>query len=448
MNKETVLFKNPAVQVFPLDENYVALYNPFHGNGIKVINRAQFDIFNKVVNQKSIHEIAEETGTSVDQFIQVCKLLQQKKFINSEYRFTNISDQYPDKPNKIDFWVHITEDCTLRCRYCYINKDEKRTMASKVLFDFGKKLLNTIDKRDLNYVSLRFSGGEPLLKLNFIKEFITFIKPEFNRRGIKYDIGFLTNLTLLKDEMVSYFIKEDLYTSISLDGLQDYHDASRYFPDGSGSFETIIQHIDKLISHGHKRMMIMTVVSNDNIEGLPDLSRFLIKKRLPFRFSFVNGEKLDYNKLIPSLEKTLKIFEKAINEGYPFSQYYKLNDLKFLNPSYSVCSAGVSSGGLYTDGQINFCQKELGQPEYLGSIYDQDDLIEIIQKGMNKIPRVSEECNQCEYRYICGGGCPLERIKGKAPECELYKNFIPKIINLMAKERYYRIKSGIMKKSI
>lgn len=47
----------------------------------------------------------------------------------------------------------------------------------------------------------------------------------------------------------------------------------------------------------------------------------------------------------------------------------------------------------------------------------------------------SDDCKICKYRSICTSGCPVYRVNGKDPQCSIYHKFIPRIYDLLAKER-------------
>ena len=59
----------------------------------------------------------------------------------------------------MNYIVHLTQACNLRCKYCYENKKEKEIEFNKIqlLID------NEINEKS-DYSVITFYGGEPLLK--------------------------------------------------------------------------------------------------------------------------------------------------------------------------------------------------------------------------------------------------------------------------------------------
>ena len=184
----------------------------------------------------------------------------------------------------------------------------------------------------------------------------------------------------------------------------------------------------------------MTVVSEKNLDGLVDLTRYLVDKKLKFRYSFVQDEELNLQKLSTVLAGCYDVMEKAIEHlDYPFSQLHSLCDIQFNSVSFTTCSNGFSTAALYPDGNIFFCQKNFGLDSPCGSIFEEEDLISIIQRKTyyNNLPT---DCECCDYRYHCMGGCPLERGNNKDPHCDIYKRFFPVYYKLLGKERLMKIK--------
>lgn len=147
--------------------------------------------------------------------------------------------------------IQVTEECNLRCSYCYqINKSKE-----KLKFETAKKFIDLLldpdqsknpyfNSYESSFVILDFIGGEPLLEIDLISDICKY----FTKRLIELDhpwrVGYMisigTNGTLYFDPKVQKFINEfpgRISFSITLDGDQRLHDSCRVFPDGSGSYE-------------------------------------------------------------------------------------------------------------------------------------------------------------------------------------------------------------------
>ncbi|MGM0532006.1 MAG: radical SAM protein [Bacteroidota bacterium] len=438
MNNKKI-FKNPVATVVPIADNYHLAVNPSIKNGLKVINDQQLAILNKIEDGKKLSDISAATSHPPE-------IIKKLVGIFSEIELCGYSPDFskptpPERIKHIDFWVHTTDSCNFNCPYCYIDKSNDKSISEESMDLFIAKLKQEVNERDLAEVSIRFSGGEPMLKFRQVKEYVKKIKKNLASTNCKLNIGFLTNLSLLNEDIYHFIKQEDLYTSVSLDGFGQYHDRTRFFPNNKGSFETVDKNINYLLESGHKRIIIMSVLSDHNLDGLPEFAHYLAEKNIPFRFSVVTGVPINKEKLKQKLLQAYDVFEEYILKAdYPFTRNHHLDDLRFLKPSYRPCNAGFLSGGLYNEGSIYFCQQELGNGDISGSVHHDASLIESIQTQKHRHTSLNEDCHLCNFRFVCSGGCPLYRVDGKSSHCELYKEILPRIYQLIGLERLQQLK--------
>ncbi len=166
-------------------------------------------------------------------------------------------------------------------------------------------------------VKFRLAGGESLTQFKSWKSFIPQAKEVLKVLGCQLDIAFITNLTILTDEIITFSKEQGISYGISLDGLEATHDATRTFRNGIGSFKIVDENLRRLLADGLS-VSVNTVVTNQNLEGLPDLTHYLIALDIPFRYSIVKGEDIDAERL----EKYLSdIYDRCgeIPKGLAFS---------------------------------------------------------------------------------------------------------------------------------
>ena len=146
----------------------------------------------------------------------------------------------------------VTEDCNLRCTYCYQHNKTKNKMTFETAKKFIDNLLagnydNYLEFKEAPAVILEFIGGEPLLEINLIDQICDYFMDQTiklnHRWAIFHRISMSTNGTLYFQDDVQRFIDKhrfDLSLSFSIDGNKELHDACRIFPDGSGSYDLAI----------------------------------------------------------------------------------------------------------------------------------------------------------------------------------------------------------------
>ena len=164
--------------------------------------------------------------------------------------------------------INTTEDCNLRCKYCYETKKTK----GNIKLEYCKKFIDML-LEDTNYLDIRedeadyvkniqssgllldFIGGDSLIDPQLLDDISTYaIKKIFttNTTNAKnwrnhFKITISTNGTLFSRPDVREFCekwKDILHIGVSIDGCPEIHDANRIFPNGEGSMKTILKNWD------------------------------------------------------------------------------------------------------------------------------------------------------------------------------------------------------------
>lgn len=113
----------------------------------------------------------------------------------------------------------ITHWCNLDCVYCPVLR-EKKSMPTEV----ARQAVDIFISEYGQEKSIRFFGGEPLLKFNLIKDIVKFAKRKtrFYKKSITFDIT--TNGVPLNNEMISFIQNNpEIELIISLDGDRRSH---------------------------------------------------------------------------------------------------------------------------------------------------------------------------------------------------------------------------------
>jgi uncharacterized protein len=192
---------------------------------------------------------------------------------------------------------------------------------------------------------------------------------------------------------------------------------------------------------------VSVTITDYNLENIPNLTKYLLKKNIPFAFNFYRENFYTKNSLNKHNNKKLitylKIAYKIIQENPP--EYKIINGLldrvNFKYPHTHTCGMGKNYIVIRHDGSIVSCQMTLDKP--IGSI-DNLDLINLIRTNtIAKNPKdlhVNNKsiCKDCFWKYICCGGCPLLSLETtgscntKSPYCEVYKALIPEVLKIEA----------------
>lgn len=429
-----ILYVNPDLLIQNLDADFYYITNLRLNYSSKVITKKQYEILKHINGHNTISMISKELGIDIEKVVKVINILLKNEYINWENNFR--VQTFQSNPQSMNLWIHTTNNCTLKCDYCIIKTLGENTIISKLTFEhLAKSIIYTVKKCGLKKVTLRMAGGEPLVAFNNWKQFYFDLKRELESCDCILSIGIITNLTVISDEIIDFICCTKSFVGVSIDGIDDFNSA-RHFQNGENSYPIVRKNLYKFIDKGIKPN-ILIVVSDINVNGLLELTKWIMSLDLHFRYSIVQGQDVNYEKISDVLEQCYTYMEKQIENGFKFSSKHKLYNLKTEKGFYQPCTCGFSSGAIYTDGQIYFCHTNFGRKGSLGSLDDNTDIISILQKGSIEL---NQQCLNCVYKLKCGGGCPISQNKEL---CKIYKKFIPTLYRLSGLEKVSYIKNNL-----
>lgn len=152
----------------------------------------------------------------------------------------------------------VTQDCNLRCKYCYMEKNDKNVMS----LDVAKKAVDYfIDNKESlfirDYIILDFIGGEALLEIKLIDQIVDYFRLETYKKKSKwfgrFRINVQSNGLLFDNEDFQRFLRKNknlVSVGITIDGTKEKHDLQRVFPNGGGSYDIVERNYKKAMQQG------------------------------------------------------------------------------------------------------------------------------------------------------------------------------------------------------
>ena len=316
-----------------------------------------------------------------------------------------MTDFYP-----IEVTYLITNACNAKCKHCYLNAG--RPLPNELTLGEVKKLF--ADLYDAGVVNIEFSGGEPLLRRDFME--MLKIAQSFD-----FAISICSNGLLIDEKIAKNFknIGVEL-VQISIDGLEANNDFLR----GKGAFEAAGNAV-KYLKEAEIRTFVRTTVTKKTLYELEQLVNLAIDlnadlfgaklfhpvgRGIGYKEDFMlNSEDMQrFHKIILRLSKTYKDKIHILSDNPGFFESRMSNKVSEEEKKTFICQGGRSWCVIMPNGVVTPCDII---PFYAGNIR-KEKFSEIWEKAAvfkafrdfdpNSLKGV---CSSCEYKNICGGHC-------------------------------------------
>ena len=316
------------------------------------------------------------------------------------------------RPNVRAFRIVLTEKCNLRCAECFVVKsaDKLRTMPKEIL---ERVIRATIPYGVKDRVTYHFFGGEPLLRFDHIKLAVEILEEAVVAGTIMRPLYTITtNLTLLTDEIISFFKEHAVRVGVSVDGPEDIHDRLRAYADGGGTFNKVHASYMRLLEAGIDSHVLITP-NPDFLDELPNIFTSVLKAfpmktvtvNTPLHFDTVqwtvSGEK--YAKLLIELIGIAREHGVSVDSAASPPLAALAGNVKRESPCSLVCDTVMAS--VDPGGNMSYCSQKWHS--FLTKPFGD------AETTLETPIRCDEECLMCSARNICGGPCPAyQRIAG------------------------------------
>lgn len=187
---------------------------------------------------------------------------------NTEILMGSLDRVYSNTASQ-DITFCVTEECNLRCKYCYmVHKNNFRRLS----IETAKAAVDFILSQDFEATSVvwDFIGGEPTLEMDLIDQLSDYIKLrmyELNHPWFSdYMFSIGTNGILYSSGAVQKYIKKNkhhLSIGITIDGTKSKHDLQRVFADNTGSYDAVIKNIPLWLKQFPNSSTKVTFASED-----------------------------------------------------------------------------------------------------------------------------------------------------------------------------------------
>lgn len=375
----------------------------------------------------------------------------------SQDLYKNIAIDSKNSPSYIKaLCLNIAHDCNLRCKYCFADEGEYKGKRALMSPETAKKAIDFVLEKSgpRKNIEIDLFGGEPLLAFETIKAVVEYAKEAEKKYSKNIRFTMTTNATLLNEEIMEYLDKNMGNIVLSIDGRKEVNDKVRVRADGSGSYESILPKIKKMVEmRGKERQYYArgtftrenTDFFNDIMhlaeEGFDEIS---IEPVVLPEDNPLSLREDDLPKIFEQYDKLFYEMVKRHENGNEFKFYHFNIDLQggpCIYKRISGCGAGHEYVAITPDGSIYPCHQFVGNENFKMGTLDSPELdIKIAEEFKNAHIYNKQECQDCWARFYCSGGCQANNYNFNGDihipyklGCEMQKKRIECAIALKAK---------------
>lgn len=355
----------------------------------------------------------------------------EQGFIDEMLHILRDSKSYVFLPTSLHIFV-VTNACNMNCVYCQANNGSIKP-HDMMTCETAEKAVDIALSSPSNSLTFEFQGGEPLINFPVIKHIVEYTDQHKGSKEIEYTI--VTNLTLLQDYMLDFFVEHNIIISTSLDGFKELHDRNRPYLSGNGTFDDVCHSIQLIRSRGIRFGAIETTTrySLDSPEKMVDtyyelgFRDIFIRPLTPLGCANKSWERIGYTpeEFLVFYKKALKnIISKNVDgeqmrEGHASLFLAKILHGRPVNymELRSPCGASIGEMAYYPNGDIFTCDEgrmlfEMGNDSFrLGNVHTStyDEIIHsptCCTVCRASITESVPTCCDCVYQPYCGI-CPV-----------------------------------------
>lgn len=317
--------------------------------------------------------------------------------------------------------LNVAHDCNLRCKYCFADEGEYKGKRELMSAEVGKRAIDFVIKHSgpRRNIEVDLFGGEPLLAFDAVKEIVEYAKKKEKEHNKNIRFTMTTNVTLLTDEIMEYLDKNMGNIVLSLDGRKSVNDSVRVRRDGSGSYDSIVPKLKKMVEirEKGKQYYARGTFTRNNTDFYEDIMHMA-----DLGFDEISVEPVvlpddsplslreeDLPKIFEQYDKLYKEMLRRHKEGKEFKFYHfniNINGGPCVYKRISGCGAGHEYVAITPSGDIYPCHQFIGNEAFkMGNIFEGTLNMNLSKEFKNAHIYNKPKCKECWARFYCSGGC-------------------------------------------
>ncbi len=335
----------------------------------------------------------------------------------------------PFRPTSIS--LLLTDDCTLRCRYCYADGGKSRQAIS---WDTVAGVIDVIFANaaaiGCEDVAVNFHGGDVGAVWPLFVRTRGYMRDKEKSLGIRAATSVGTNGVL--DDAQRLWLTENIDSAtLSVDGPPAIHDSARAFPDGSPSSNFVLktmQHFDRVkFPYG-----IRSTVTGENVSRMDECVGYICAnsaaKRIQMEPMYPQGRAANGNVSPPSARAFIDNFRTARKVASSFGRRLCYSGARLDVLTNVFCRACGDSCVVTPSGDITSCYEVADAANPLAGVffygrYDPKTRTFVLDRdrrerlfGLSVLEK--PECSDCFCKWHCAGDCPAKALLSERAEID------------------------------
>lgn len=402
------------------------------------VNNNACELIDKIINGGAKEVIKERFNISDDEYDRYYSNIfniSSAKSTNSEIDVDKNTIVTGEK-NLFRLVIHLTNDCNMRCKYCYANGGaycSKRDIMDKVVLD---KLIAKFFKEFYIINNIQFFGGEPLMNYELMEYACKVISKIAISRNYSITFGLVTNGTLIDQRFIDLVKTYNIQVTVSYDGHPIVNDIMRVMEDYSGSSDIILRNTKWLKNETGQPNTIEVTYNRHHIENsvtILDVVRH-IHEMIPDTFIHLvpagGKESCDYaiddlSIFADSVKEIINIKRSQPNEYLPIYSLAQRIFFALENKNVNIdkiCDAGFGTISVSTKGEVYPCfmftddkKMSFGNIDDL-NLFSSEKMMTLKQRlNAFSIKKNNEKCQRCFIRKLCNGCLGLNSFHSGSP---------------------------------
>lgn len=329
--------------------------------------------------------------------------------------------------------LFLTNDCTLRCRYCYANGGQNdRQMPWEMVGGVLTRVVENAVRLRVPQVSVHVHGGGdvsaawPLVVAT--REYLRDLTAS-NRIGCNTSIG----LNGVLDPEQQCWIMENIDSAtVSIDGPPSIQNSQRPLPNGDPSF-TAVHDTLKAFDAAHYPYAIRTTVTAESVDHLQEIISFFCEeyevKRIKCEPMYPRGRGAQPQFHPPDATTFVQQFRKARSAASTAGRELVYSGARLEVLTNVFCQAAADSCAVTPDGWVTSCYEVLSADDpyadmfFYGRYNLELQKFEIDETRRQQLYDMSvlnkPSCDHCFCKWHCAGDCPVKSLHSERMASDL-----------------------------